>query len=50
MVNKLMTRAVVLGSLTLVYIQVLIILTELLRVLSQELQCLCSKTSTVLME
>jgi len=50
MVNKLMTRAVVLDSLTLVYIQGVIMLTELLRVLSQELQSLCTKTSIVLME
>ena len=50
MVKKLMTRAVLLDSLTLVYTQVVIMLSELLGVLSQEVQCLCSKTSTVLME
>ena len=33
-----------------VYIQFLIMLIELQKVLSQELKCLCSKTTTVLLE
>jgi hypothetical protein len=35
---------------TVVYVQFLIMLRELQKVLSQELKCLCSKTTTVLLE
>jgi hypothetical protein len=40
----------VLDSLIIVYIQFLIMLTELREALSLELKCLCSKTTTVLLE
>jgi len=39
-----------LDALTVVYVQSLMLLTELQKVLSQELKCLCSKTTTVLLE
>jgi len=42
-VNELLTY-----DLMLVYIQFMIILIELKKVLSQELKCLCSKTTLVL--
>jgi hypothetical protein len=37
-----------LDSLIVVYVQFVIMLVELKNVLSQELKCLCSKTTTVL--
>jgi len=39
-----------LESLLLEYVQFMIMLTELQKVLSQELKCLCDKTTTVLSE
>jgi len=49
-VNKLLTYAIMLDSLILVHVQFVIMLIELKKVLSQELKCLCSKTTTVLLE
>jgi hypothetical protein len=46
--NKLLTYAVMLDTLILVYPQFLIMLIELQKVLSQELSCFCSKATTVL--
>jgi len=46
-VNKLLTCAIMLESLLEVYVQVLIILIELKKVLSQELKCLCSKATSI---
>jgi hypothetical protein len=48
--NKLFTYAVMLDSFTVAYVQYMIMLTELQKVLSQELKYLCSKTTTVLSE
>jgi len=39
-----------LDSLIVAYIQLLIMLTELQKQLNQELKCVCSKTTTVLLE
>ena len=47
-VNKLLTYAEMLDSLVFVYMQFVIMLIELWKVLSQELKCLCRKTTTVL--
>jgi len=44
----MLTYAIMLDSLIVAYVKVMIILTELKEVLSQELKCLCSKTTTVL--
>jgi hypothetical protein len=44
------TYAVMLGMLILLYVQFVIMLIELQKVLSQELKCLCGKTTTVLSE
>jgi hypothetical protein len=49
-VDELLIYAVMLDSLTAVYIQFMIMLIELQKVLSQELKCLCSNTTTVLSE
>jgi len=49
-VNKLLTYAIILGFLIVAYVQFMIILIELNKVLSQEIKCLCSKTDTVLSE
>jgi len=49
-VNKLLTYAVMLDSFIVVYIQFVIMLTELQKVLCLELECLCAKTVTVLSE
>jgi len=49
-VNKLLTCAVMLESLILAHVQFVIMLMELNKVLGQELKCLCSKTTTVLLE
>jgi len=48
--NKFLTYAVMLNLLRVVYVQFIIMLTELKEVLSQELKCfcLCSETITVL--
>jgi len=48
--NKFFTCTVMLYSLILAYVQIMIILTELQKVLSQELKCLCSMITTVLSE
>jgi hypothetical protein len=50
-VNKLLTYAVMLESLMVAYVQLVIMLVELQKVLSQELKCfLYNKTTTVLLE
>jgi hypothetical protein len=49
-VNELSTYAVMLDFLIVVYIQFGIMLTELKKVQSQELKCLCRNTTTVLSE
>jgi len=49
-VNKFFTYTVMLYSLIPAYVQFVIILRELQKVLSQELKCLCSKITTVLSE
>jgi len=46
-VNKVLMYAVMLDSLIAAYIQFLIILIELKKVLSQKLKCLCSKSTTL---
>jgi len=43
-VNEFFTYAIILDSLVIVYVQFVIMLIELQKVLSQELKCLCSKT------
>jgi len=43
----MLTFAIMLDSLIVAYVKFVIILTELKEVLSQELKCLCSKTTTV---
>ena len=48
--NKLLTHAVILGSLILGYGEYVIMLTELQSVLRQEMKCLCSKSAAVLSE
>ena len=48
--NVLLTYAIMLDSFILADMQFVITLTELQELLSQELQCLCSKTTTVLSE
>ena len=50
-VNELLTYAVMLDSLVVVYVQLVIMLLELQKALSQELKCfLSSRTFTVLLE
>jgi len=48
--NELLTYGIVLDLLILACMQFVIMLIELQKVLSQELKCLCSKTTTVLSE
>jgi hypothetical protein len=48
--NELLPYAVMLDSLIVAYIQCLIMLIGLKKVLNQELMCLCGKTATVLSE
>ena len=48
--NILLTHAIMLDSFIVAHVQLVITLTELQKVPSQELQCLCSKTITVLLE
>ena len=48
--NGILTYAVMLGTLILAYVQFVIMLTELHKVWSHELKCLCTKTTTVLSE
>jgi hypothetical protein len=50
MVNELLTYGIILDLLIVVYIQYVIMVTELQEVLSQDLKCLCSKSTTVLLE
>jgi len=45
-VNELLTYAIMLGSLKEARVQYMITLIELQKVLSQELKCLCSNTTT----
>jgi len=49
-VNELLTCAIMLDSLIVAYVQFVIMLIELQKVLCQELKCLCSKNTTVLSE
>jgi len=49
-VNEWLTYAVMLNSLLVVYVQFVIVLIEVYKVLSQELKCLCRKTATILLE
>jgi len=49
-VNKLLTYAIMLDLVMVMYIQFVLMLIEFQKVLSQELKCLCSKTTTVLSE
>jgi len=49
-VNKLLTYVMKLDLLIAEHLQFVIMPTELRKVLSQELKCLCSKTTTVLLE
>jgi len=49
-VNELFIHGVMLDSGIVVHVQFVIILVELWEVWSQELMCLCSKTTTVLSE
>jgi hypothetical protein len=44
-VNELLTYAVMLDLLVLVYVQFMIVLIELQKVLSQEQKCFCSETA-----
>ena len=41
---------IMLGAVTVMYVQLVIMLPELQKVLSRELKCLCGKTTTVLLE
>jgi len=47
--NKLLTYAVMLDTFIVVYIRFRIILTELKKMPGQEVKCLCSMTTTVLL-
>jgi len=49
-VNELLTYVVMLNSLVLAYVQFMKMPMELKKMLSQELKCLCSKTTTVFSE
>jgi hypothetical protein len=49
-VNELLTYTIMLDSFIVVYVLFVIMLIELKKLLSQELKCLCSKTTTVLLE
>ena len=48
--NELLTHAIMLDLLIAVYVQLVIILIELQKVLSQKLKCVCSGTTTVMSE
>jgi len=48
MVNELLTYAIVLDSLILTYVQ--LVMTELQKALSEDVNCSCSKNTTVLLE
>jgi len=48
-VKKLLTYAIKLDSYTVAYVKFMIILIELQKLLSRELKCMCSKTTTVLL-
>ena len=48
--NELFIHDVMLDSVILVYVQFVIMLVELWKVWSQELMCLCNKTTIVLSE
>jgi len=48
--NEFLTYAIMLDSLILACMQFVRMLIELQKMLSQELKCLCSKTTTVLLE
>jgi len=50
LVNELLTYGIMLDFLILVYIQYVIMVIELQKVPSQDLKCLCSKSTTVLLE
>jgi len=50
MENRLLTYAIMLQSFIVVYVQFKTMLTELKEQLIQELNCLCSTTTTVLSE
>jgi len=47
-VNEFFTYAIILDLLIVVYVQFVMMLIELQKVLSQELKCMCSKTTLVL--
>jgi len=47
-VNPLLTYTIMLDALIIAYAQFMTMLTELQKVLSQELKCLCSKATIVL--
>jgi hypothetical protein len=49
-VNQLLTYAIMLDSIIVAYLQFMIMLIEWKKVLSEELKCLCIKTTTVLSE
>jgi hypothetical protein len=49
-VNEFLTYPIMLGTLILAHVEFVIMLIELNTVVSQELKCLCSKTTTVLSE
>jgi len=49
-VNELLTYAIMLDPLIVGYIQFVIMLIELQKLLRRELKCLCSKTTTILLE
>jgi hypothetical protein len=50
MVNELLTYGLMLDSLILAFLQFVIMMIELPKVLKQELKCLCSKTAIVISE
>jgi len=49
-VNELLSYGVMSGLFILAYVQYVIMLIELQRILRQELKCLCSETTAVLSE
>jgi len=49
-VNELFPYVITLDSLIVAYVQCVIMLMGLKKVLNQELKCLCGKTTTVLLE
>jgi len=48
--NELLTYGIMLDLLMVTYVQYVIMLINLQKVLSQDLTCLCSKSTTVLLE